>query len=501
MVRLYQAFRQTTSEHWYDAEDLADAAANAVERNNTPGLDDLGLIVFYLPYDISPAQTRLVEALARQGRCAVLLGESGDTNADQPVNTLASALEPVLKAALPDIGNGPESPLPPGETTLHIAPNAHEELRLVIREIMRLAREKGAPFHRMAVLYRADHPYGTLVPDELRLAGIPIAGPSRESLADSGVGRTLVGLLDLADAEFRRADVMDWLTGCPVRPAPGAAPGFNPSHWDSLTRKAGIVGGLDQWTDRLERLANDLIDTARIRLEREEITEGRADRMRYEASAARNASAFITGLAADLKPPANGSTWSAFCQWGRNLLDKYLSREARQSDDAAVGRVEESLGSLRAADSISPATTLEEFRQTVVESLSAPVGQLGPTGAGVFVSSLSAARGMNFDAVWLVGMIEGAVPPAVRPDPLIPETGWLDAGGTSRAAQRVASERYDYLSALASAPRRTLSYPVADGGSQRQAYPSGGSWNRQRRWRATPSTRATCRSCNHVHGS
>lgn len=64
------------------------------------------------------------------------------------------------------------------------------------------------------------------------------------------------------------------------------------------------------------------------------------------------------------------------------------------------------------------------------------------------------------------------MPPSVRPDPLLPEAGWQAAGGPSRAAQRAARERGDYLSALSSAPRRTLSYPVADGNSQRQSYPS-----------------------------
>ncbi len=472
VVRLYRALRHSTSSDWYDAEDLAEAAADAVLQGNTQGLNDLGLIVFYLPRDITPAQGGLMEMLAYQDRCAVLLGTTGDDDADHPVLALANALGPLLTRDPAATGDPSQPPPPPSETHLHIAPNAHEELRWVIRQIMRLARENGTPFHRMAVLYRADHPYGTLIPDELRLAGIPIAGPSRESLADTGVGRTLLGLLDMADREFRRADVMAWLTGCPVRPPVGRAPGFNPSHWDSLTRKAGVVSGLEQWTDRLERFANDLVETADMRLEKEEITEGRSERMKYEASAARNAAGFVAALAADLQPPENGSPWAEFCTWAKGLLDTYLSREARQEYPKAVERTEELLEGLQAADSITPSSTLEMFRQTVVESLRAPVGQLGPTGTGVFVSSLAAASGMSFEAVWLVGMIEGAVPPANRPDPLIPETGWQEAGGASRAAQRMASERYDYLSALASTPRSTLSYPVADAGSQRQAYPS-----------------------------
>ena len=88
-------------------------------------------------------------------------------------------------------------PLLPGEARLHIAPNAHEELRWVIRRITQEAEEQRTSFHRMAILYRMDNPYTSLIRDELRLAGIPMAGPGRETLADTSVGRTLTGLRGL----------------------------------------------------------------------------------------------------------------------------------------------------------------------------------------------------------------------------------------------------------------------------------------------------------------
>ena len=59
--------------------------------------------------------------------------------------------------------------------------------------------------------------------------GIPMAGPGRDSLADTAVGRTLLGLLKLsAEREFRRADVMGWLTGCPISPPTGQDSGLQP---------------------------------------------------------------------------------------------------------------------------------------------------------------------------------------------------------------------------------------------------------------------------------
>ncbi len=472
VVRLYRRFRQATIGEWYDAEDLAEAAAETVLKGHTPVLEELGLIVFYLPSDVTTGETRLVEALASQGRCAVLLGTTGDEGADGPALALHSTLWQLFPGPWALMEDHKSSPLPPGDVALHIAPSAHEELRWVIRQIVAEATERKTPLHRMAILYRAESLYGSLIPDELRLAGIPIAGPGRETMADTGPGRTLLGLLTLADGEFRRADVMTWLTGCPVSPPTGRSPGFNPSHWDSLSRRAGIVGGLGQWRDHLDRYARDLEQNADRRLNKGEISDGRARQMKFEATAARNAWAFLEKLAENVKPPEAGSTWRSHCEWAGEMLEVYLSRDLSETDGKATVWIDEFLAGLHSADSILPSTDLETFRRTVKEALSSPTGQLGPTGTGVFVSNLATASGMSFDAIWLVGMIEGAVPPAVRPDPLVPESGWQAAGGKPRTAQRVAKERVEYLSALASAPKRALSYPVADGSTQRQAYPS-----------------------------
>ena len=130
------------------------------------------------------------------------------------------------------------------------------------------------------------------------------------------------------------------------------------------------------------------------------------------------------------------------------------------------------LDEFAAADSVNHAATLPAFRRMVAELMQAPFGHLGPTGQGVFVSSLAGAAGMTFDAVWLVGMIEGAVPPSPRRDPLLTESDWSAAGGHDRIRMRMAEERYEYLATVASASRRTLTYPVADAASQRPAYPS-----------------------------
>ncbi len=472
MARLFDSFRGLTASEWYDAEDLAEAAAEMVDAGATPGLGDLGLIVFYLPHGLSPGEVRLMQSLAAHHRCAAILGLTGDPLADETTHDLAARLGRNTGPPVAATTSGDHLPVLAGSSRLHVAPTAHDELRWVIRQVMREVEENHTPLRRIAVLYRMADPYASLIRDELRMAGIPMAGPVRETLADTGPGRTLIGLLDLCGGPFPRPEVMAWLSGCPVRNPAATGTGFSPSQWDVVTRKAGIVGGLHQWRGRLDSHAQRLITDADRRETDGEISESRARGMRSEAAVAQSIRAFIDQLAVDLVPPEDGSSWKDFAAWAKDLLNRYLSTDTNGSDDDARERIERQLDEFAAADSVNNGATLDSFRQMVSELMQTPFGHLGPTGQGVFVSSFAGAAGMTFDAVWLVGMIEGAVPPAPRRDPLLTEPDWAAAGGQDRMRIRMAGERYEYLAAVASAPRRTLSFPAADAASQRQAYPS-----------------------------
>ena len=480
LVRLYRQFRHRTDDGWYDDEDMAEMAAAAVNSGSAPALRDLGLIIFYLPYNLTPGQINLILALAIKAQCAALLGTTGDDDADGPVNQLAAMLQPALGEAQSAGGGGSTMPLLPGDASLHVAPDAHEELRRVIRQIMASA-ESGMALHRMAVLYRMDQPYGSLARDELELSGIRVAGPGRKPLGDTAAGRTLTGLMRLSssigtDDALRRDDVMAWLTDCPIRrPRYMEREAFSPARWDAISRKAGVVRGLAQWRKELTAYA--------VQMERDaesaddEVSEARVARMLSDAGTARGALLFVENLAKDVQPPRPSTSsgvakWGEFCRWADGLLGKYLRRNLSEDESAAKERIDRILQELPAADGLDSEATLTAFRQVIEDSLQSPMGHTGVTGEGVFVAPFSAATGMSFDAVWMVGMIEGSVPPPIGMDPLLPEKEWEEAGGPSVQDKRKAQERYDYLSAMATAPRRSLSFPVSDPSLRRRAFPA-----------------------------
>ena len=471
-VALYRMYRDRIAE-FYDDEDLAEAATKAVRGDTARGLHDLGSIVFFRVRGLTPAQRNLAQALAESDRCAVLLGLTGDPDADR--STFALAKSAVGKENL----YYPVNPVSP-RAHLLVAPNAHQELRWVIRRIMQRAAA-GTPFHRMAVLYRKEAPYATLIREELALARIPVAGPNTASLADTAVGSTLTGLLGLHEADFSRDAVMAWLTGSPLKPPSDIdAASFNTTLWDTISKKANVVRGAEDWEQRLSRFADNQESAAREWEQQGEIYEARAFRMRADTEVARHLLGFISDLIESASPVSSAS-WSDYSDWAKDLLDRYLADydSLPPAEQRAHDRIERILEELESLDNVlndSSLPSFDTFRRALNEALQASVGHLGSVGHGVFVAPLRLAAAMSFDVVHIVGMIEGAVPPAVRDDPLIPERDRERAGGSAAGLplqqQQKDDERYEYLAALATAAAHTLSYPVADPAGQRENFPS-----------------------------
>lgn len=468
-VRLYRKFRSDTT-GFYDDEDLARAAAAAVDEQTTPGFGDIGAIVFYMPSDLTPGQRILINALASRDRCVVMLGLTGDPVTDESINKLSRRLSPSLGKPEYITEDSDDA-----QTRLMIASDPHQEIRWVIRQIAKRARD-GTPFSRIAVLYRKPD-YGKIIAEEMDLAGVPIAGPDRTTLAETAVGRTLVGLMEMADGDLQRGQVTSWLAGCPVR-SPSRETRLNPSRWDRLSKEAGIVRGIGQWRDRLEKYAARWEESISDPAVAEEMSEGRLRGIRAQAESARELLAFIERLYEVIQPPDSGASWAGFSAWARQLVDDYVSRGADTPDHEidALERIQDILSELTAASSVAPEPTFQMFREDLYEALQTSAGRLGEMGKGVFVAPFRVASGMTFDAVYMVGMIEGAVPPALWDDPLLPESAKHRAGGSAAGFEMQddtrARERLEYLYALRSAPDRTLSLSLADPSAGREQHAS-----------------------------
>ncbi|MCZ7526480.1 MAG: PD-(D/E)XK nuclease family protein [Acidimicrobiia bacterium] len=293
VVRCFDAFCRHT-EGFADDEDLAAAAVGAVDAGG-PAVDGLGGLVVHLPRALSPAELTLVGAFARRGRARAVLGLVGEPDADRPAVELAERLATVLGAAAVE----PAAPSPARVSVLE-APDPDDEVREVVRSIVARLDRVDLPLHRVAILYRTADPYARVVHEQLRAAGIPAHGPATGRLAETVAGRALLGLLAVPAGGYRRDAVMDWLASAPILEVPGTAP--VPAHrWDVLSRRAGVVGGIEQWRDRLAGYGDHLRRRAERAADDPE-ADGALD-VEADLDHLDRLGAFVDGLAGALEPP------------------------------------------------------------------------------------------------------------------------------------------------------------------------------------------------------
>ena len=466
-VELYRRFRERTAEY-YGPEDEAWAAAEAVRSGRgQPALQDVGALVFFLLTRPSPGETALLTALSDAAPCSLVVGRTGEAGVDDAEGAWWKRFSEASTDGSADLDVRPES--------IVSAPDAREAVRQAVRDMLQRS-EAGVPFHRMAALYRRQDPYAFQLRMELGFAGIPVAGPDPSPLRDSVPGRLLTGMLDVIREDFSRAALMRWLAGALVwNAASNRSASSELQRWEGLSRQAGVVRGLEQWKERLQGLTASMAQRREGAEARGDLTDAQARGYVESIASAERLLALVEQLA-QVKPPADGSPWSAFAKWAKDAIDRYGQGKndwpAQQQD--ALGRVESALEELGKLDSVEPATTLAGFQQALDHALSAYIGRSGATGTGVFVAGLGAATGMEFDTVWLLGMSEGDYPGRSGEDPLLPEyvRARVLMGALPLRREDQLRERRDYLAALAGGERRRLSYSRVDPVTRRPQYPS-----------------------------
>ena len=475
IVELYKAFLYQTK-GYYTSEDIVAAAAESVRGGHVPILSDLGSVIVYLPYNFSRGEEQLLDALMSTLSCALVLGVTGDEEADAAAHCITESFScPVHRepAARPPLDT---------ESRLSIASDPREEIRSIARDIAVDARG-GIPFHRMAALYWQREPYASLIVEQFALAGVPISGPTAQTLDATTIGRVLGGILTLVDGSLSRDDVMRWLTSCPIKYGRRS---FSASRWDAISRDAGVVKGLDQWRSKLDSYADRRKRSAQAA--DDDIPEERLRRMARDAEEASALRDFIVKIHADLAAPENGRSWSEFASWARGLLDEYLDTGALPtSEEANLDKIRTNIDELKDLDHLEGnRPTLGDFRAVLGKAMRAPSARTSELGDGVFVSSVDSSVGMRFDKVYFVGMVEGQVPPRVGGDPLLPEPERERAG--LPIPRDPAEERYKYLAAAAGHPR-VLSFSRSGNSFSR----SGNASQHPSRWFLEEATR--------IHGS
>ncbi|MGY6500659.1 MAG: PD-(D/E)XK nuclease family protein [Acidimicrobiales bacterium] len=437
--------------------ELADAVARRPDLAQAVGA--LGAVVWHLPEPVTPALERMLAAvLAVAGEASVVVGRTGVEGPDALTGDMLARLGITVTD---DAGVG----APPVASSLVSAPDPDLEVREAVRRVLAFA-ESGISLDRIGIFHPTPDPYAGLLRHHLSEAGVPFNGPSRERLADSVVGRTLLGAVALPDGQWRRDRVMALVAGAPVRQDGALA---RPSAWEVVSRTAGVVQGLDDWRRKLSvrrahidsRLAeaHDRDDTARI------------DRLGGDIADVDALGRFVDELASAVGEVTRSPTWTAKASAARDLVTRLLGDEHSrrwwpEADQEAAERVDAALSRLSALDEVDPRPSHQVFVRALTSELEVGRGRIGRFGQGVTFGPLATAPGQDLDAVILLGLAEGTCPGARREDSLLPDAARALAapGELTLRAGRLDDQHRAVLAALAAAPigHRVMTAPRAD---------------------------------------
>lgn len=458
---------------FHTERDLVSAAAGRADL--AVRLEPFGHIVWFLPAPASSALTQLIGRVLSDAPSSVVVGVTGDADADEPVWRAAEAAG-VSRVAAVSIGIDRAAV---ADAIVSVT-DAAEEVREMCARVVGLIEQGVAP-DRIGVFMPTPDPYVRIIEQQFAAASITINGPDPRRLADSAAGRTLLAALEMPQVRWRRDRVIALVSGGPVRNGDRRV---RPVSWDRLSREAGVIGGLGDWSAKLERHR----DQTRARLD-ELAADPSADASAAERRRLRfvdrlndidELRQFLDALAESISAIASAPTWSEKCASTRRLLVTLLGPENQHSgwpeaEQEAFERVDEAIGRLAALDEIEPTLDHQVFLRALRSELDVARGRRGRFGHGVFYGPLTAAVGHDFDAVFVLGAAEGLLPAPRRDDAILPDRVRLcSLDQLEPRIARLHHQHRAFIAALASAPvgARTLLFPRGSLRSSRRALPS-----------------------------
>ena len=400
LVRLHATVRSRLAPLFYDQVDLVDTAAATLASGRRSGEGDV--VVLYCLSGLHKRFTRLLDLLG--DRLFVI-----DVNAEAKSSRLTST---VVSCVDPD-----------------------EEVRLAVRRLCARMQE-GVPLWQQAIFHPPFGPYATIISQQLEAAGIPSCGPNGRSLDQSMPGRFLLGLLDLSLRGWRRDEVIAWLGGSPVVVYDGG-PGVPVGSWDALSIAAGVVEGISNWSERLASYVAR-IDQARASdgggPESKRATTYRARRegvlglgWREEISEAQRLSGFVQALASSVAGIPVQRSWRSACHAASEIMKRMLDPASRRTEwpeqaQDAYQQVQQVLRTIGDVDGVlGPPGSIESFRDVLACELRSRVEHAARFGDGVFVGPLAASRGMDFEEVSVLGLVESYLPGQPSVGSLLPD--------------------------------------------------------------------------------
>jgi ATP-dependent helicase/nuclease subunit B len=395
---------------FYDGEDCV----AAIEPGDG---EDLATLV-YGAWQLQPSLRRALGHVAGRVPVTVILPHTGTAadNAHAELRAWLTANKAETIAAPGGSANGtalshlqqhlfaePQATAPDATIRLISTPDPNREAREAVRSCLEWARD-GVPLYDIAIACRNIDTYRQFVESACREAGIAVYVHSGTQLTERPLGRQVLALLDLIDSDLPRATLMELFAELRLPDETWTRlGGLFSATWDAISRKAGVVSGLEQWRERLSFYIEGERERKGERGDKEDVAESLLG--------------FIEELAERFESRRETATWSEHIAYLGSLLEDYV--------DGSAALVQ-ALAPLTELDEVSEPVSFERFRDAVratVEGLRVEdITDERPAAfarRGVNLLDVNSLRHVRFAAVAVLGLTERAFPPPARQDPLL----------------------------------------------------------------------------------
>ncbi|MFN8018421.1 MAG: PD-(D/E)XK nuclease family protein [Acidimicrobiales bacterium] len=341
------------------------------------------------------------------------------------------------------------------------------------------AARTGTTLDRIAILYAAREPYARLLASYLAAADVKVNGTATLPVSGRVAGRTLLGLLALPAAGWRRQDVFAWLGGAPILVDGRRAP---TTTWEGISRDAGVVGGRADWDRRLARFASErreLADEAAAALSGPD--DPRAwlvEHHRTKAARAEALRSFVLGLADRLDAAAGQpARWGERVAWAKALLTELLGGPSRRTawldaEQRAADRLELALDRLAVLDGVEEQVALDVFARSLQVELEADLGRTGRFGEGVLVGPGRWGSGWTWTWSSWSAWPRARSRPSPGTTPSCPTRTGMPPPALPLRSGHVDRLHHQFTAVLAGARRQVLTVPKGDLRRSRERVPS-----------------------------
>ncbi|MGH7871326.1 MAG: PD-(D/E)XK nuclease family protein [Candidatus Binatia bacterium] len=294
----------------------------------------------------------------------------------------------------------------------------HDEVASAAKEILRLVDDSKMQFREIGVVARSMEVYGPVLKNIFHKHRIPLAGTLAESLVQYPLTKAVILLVNLAAKDFVRSQVIDLLASpyFQLQKFAGAQSSPQPDLWDLATRELAICKGIAEWR-RLRRYNRRDLILRQI----SDDDEPRVIRIRAGNLAA--LADVVETIAADLMQLPPQASWHEYAAAWTTLLKKYLSiaptaeMAAPSVDSPAGAAILDVLDQLSGLDNLQKPVALNDFAHTFQHWLErSSVADDRRNRDGVLGLNATAARGLSFRVLFVLGMNEGVFPRTIRED-------------------------------------------------------------------------------------